>query len=118
MVTAKMKKVEAIVRTDCVPGLIQALKGADVSRFYLTRTHAVGAGIDPKDFRASLDQGGVYTEKTKVEFLCRGARSDELVELVREWTATGHRGDGVVIVSEVTDVVNVRTGDHDRVALL
>ncbi len=118
MVATKMKKVEAIVRTDCVPDLIQALKGADVSRFYLARTHAVGAGIDPKDFRASLDQGGVYTEKTKVEFLCRASDSDGLVELVREWAATGRRGDGVIIVSDVTDVVNVRTGDQDRVALL
>ncbi len=113
-----MREVKAIVRTECVPDLIHALKGAEVARFYLSRIHAVGAGVDPEDFRASLDEGGVYTEKTKIEFLCAATRVDDLVAVVREWARTGHRGDGVVIVSSVTDVVNVRTGDHDRVALI
>ncbi|HKJ02931.1 MAG TPA: P-II family nitrogen regulator, partial [Longimicrobiales bacterium] len=68
--------------------------------------------------RASLDEGGTYTEKSKVEFLCRAERCDQVVDVIREWSRTGHRGDGVVIVADVTDVVNVRTGDHDRIALL
>lgn len=113
-----MKDVKAIIRTECVPELLRALERADVARFYLSRVHAVGAGVDPEDFRPSLDQGGLYTEKTKVEFLCPGDRVDELVGIAREWACTGHRGDGVVIISNVTDVVNVRTGAHDRIALL
>jgi len=113
-----MKEVKAIVRTECVPDLIHALKGAEVARFYLSRIHAVGAGVDAKDFRVSLEEGGVYTEKTKIEFLCAAAHVDTLVALVREWAGTGHRGDGVVVVSNVSDVINVRTGDHDRVALI
>lgn len=113
-----MKDVKAIVRTDCVQDLMRALKDADVMRFYVSHVHAFGAGVDPEDLRASMDEGGTYTEKAKVEFLCRAERADELIRLIREWSCTGHRGDGVVIVSDVTDVVNVRTGDHDRIALL
>lgn len=113
-----MKDVKAMIRTDAVPDLIQALKDADVTRFYVSRVHAFGAGIDPEDFRLSLDEGGSYTEKARVEFLCRAERCQELVALVREWSRTGHRGDGVVIVTDVSDVVNVRTGDHNRIALL
>lgn len=113
-----MKEVTAIVRTECVPELIRALKGSEVSRFYLSRIHAVGAGVDPEDFRLSLEEGGVYTEKTKVEFLCEATRTKELVDVVRDWACTGNRGDGVVIVSDVSDVVNVRTGEHNRIALL
>lgn len=113
-----LKAIIAIVRTDCVPDLVQALKGTDVTRFYLSRVHAVGAGVDPEDFRVSLDDGSVYAEKTRVEFLCRAKRTEALVEVVREWARTGHRGDGVVVVSDVLDVVNVRTGDRDVAALL
>lgn len=113
-----MKDVKAVVRVDCVQELLQALKDAEVTRFYVSRVHAIGAGVDPEDYRISFDEGGPYTEKAKVEFLCRAERCGELVELVREWARTGHRGDGVVIVSDVTDVVNVRTGDHNRIALL
>jgi len=114
----KMRDVKAIVRTECVQDLIQALKDAEITRFYVSRVHAFGAGVDDKDFKVSMDEGGTYTEKSKLEFLCRAERCEELVALIREWSRTGHRGDGVVIVSDVTDVVNVRTGDHNRIALL
>lgn len=114
----RMKDVKAIVRTDCVQELMGALKNAEVTRFYVSRVHAFGAGVDPTSYDLSMDEGGSYTEKAKVEFLCRADRTETLVGLVRDWSRTGHRGDGVVIVSDVTDVVNVRTGDHDRIALL
>ena len=52
-----------------------------------------------------------------MEFLCPAERTHPILELIREWARTGHRGDGVVIVSEVTDVVSVRTGDRERMAL-
>jgi len=114
----RMKDVKAMVRVDFVPDLIRALQDAEVTRFYVSRVHAFGAGVDPKDFRLSMDEGGSYTEKAKVEFLCRAERTDELVALIRKWSGTGHRGDGMVIVSDITDVVNVRTGEHNRFALL
>ena len=114
----EMKDVRAIVRTDCLSRLVQALKKAKATRFYVSRVHALGAGVDPEDFRVSMDEGEAYTEKSKVEFLCPADRVEELVEVVRACAQTGHRGDGVIIVSEVTDVVNVRTGDHGRVGLL
>lgn len=113
-----MREVKAIVRTDCLSRLVQALKEANAARFYVSRVHALGAGVDPEDFRVSMDEGEAYTEKTKVEFLCPAERVDELVEVIRRCAQTGNRGDGVIIVSEVTDVVSIRTGDHDRVALL
>ena len=68
--------------------------------------------------RFPLDDGEAYTEKAKVEFLCRAESTEEIVALIREWAHTGHRGDGVVIISDVTDVVNVRTGDRDGIALI
>lgn len=113
-----MKEIKAIVRTECMADLIHALKTAEVSRFYISRIHAVGSGVDPEDFRLSLDDGGVYTEKAKIEFLCRAAQAEALVDIVRTWAKTGHRGDGVVVVTDVSNVINVRTGDHDEIALL
>lgn len=113
-----LKQITALVRTECVPHLVRALKGTEATRFYLSRIHAVGAGVDPEDFRVSLDDGSVYTEKTRVEFLCPAESTEDLVDVVREWARTGHRGDGVVVVTDVLDVVNVRTGDRDVVALL
>lgn len=113
-----LKEIKAVVRRDCVPELIRALKGADITRFFVSRIHALGAGVDPEDYKLSLDDGEAYTEKAKVEFLCGAEEAEAIVALIREWARTGHRGDGVVIVSNVSDVVNVRTGDRNHIALI
>lgn len=113
-----MKDVKAIVRTECVADLIQALKDQGVLRIYVTHVHAFGAGVDPRDLHPSMDEGEAYTEKAKVEFVCPSDEVDALVERIRDRGCTGHRGDGLVVVSDVTDVVSVRTGERDGIALL
>lgn len=113
-----MRQLKAIVRTETLPRVIQALKNANVARIYVSRIHALGAGVDPEEYKVSAQEGEAYTEKAALEFLCTEDHVEELVEVVRKAAHTGHRGDGVIIVSGVLDVLSVRTGDHDRVALL
>lgn len=115
---ADMKSIRAVVRTECVRDLIEALKDADVPRFYVTHVHVFGAGVDPMHVQPSVDEGSGYTEKAAVDFLCRAERVEDVVGVIRERACTGHRGDGVVLVSDVSDVISIRTGEHDRVALL
>lgn len=118
MTMTPLREIKAIVRSDCVPLLLDALKAAGITRFFVSRVHALGAGVDPEDYNVSLDDGEAYTENAKVEFLCATDRADSVIELIRRRACTGHRGDGIVIVSEVSEVVNVRTGDRDGVALI
>ncbi len=114
----RMKEIRAIVRRECVAELVHALEQAGVARLYAFHLHALGAGVDPERFQVSFEDGESYTEKTRVEFLCGASEVERLVNVVREHACTGHRGDGMVIVTDVDDVVNIRTGDHDGVALL
>lgn len=113
-----MKHVRGIIRLEALPRVIQTLKESNVTRLYVSRTRAMGAGVDPEDYRVSADEGETYTEKAVVEFLCAAERVGELRDVIRQAAQTGHRGDGVIIISDVFDVVSVRTGEHDRVALL
>jgi nitrogen regulatory protein P-II 1 len=115
---SEMRSLTAMVRNDCLPRLIRTLKEAGAGRTYVSKVHALGAGVDPEDFRVSTDEAEAYMEKTKVEVLCSAERVDELLEAIRTCARTGHRGDGLVVVSEVSEVVSIRTGDRDRVALL
>jgi hypothetical protein len=43
-----LREVRAVVRVDCVPELLAALKGAASTRFFVSRIHALGAGVDPE----------------------------------------------------------------------
>jgi len=37
-----LREVKAVVRKDCVPALLDALKGAQITRFFVSRIHALG----------------------------------------------------------------------------
>ncbi len=116
--TKAMKELKTITRTDSVARLVAALKTAGITRLWVSHVHSIGAGVDPEDYRLSFDEGGTYTEKAKVEFVAPADEVDALLEVIREYGGTGHRGDGVVVLTDVSGVVNVRTGDRDRLALL
>ncbi len=113
-----LKDVKAMVRPECVADLIHDLENAGVQRVYVSHVHAFGAGVDLRDLHPSMDEGEAYTEKAKVEFVCAAEEVDSLAALIRGRGCTGHRGDGVVIVSDVSEVVSVRTGERDGLALL
>lgn len=113
-----LKEMKTIVRTDTVARLVEALEKEGVTRFWISHIHSIGTGVDPEDFRLSFDDGGSYTEKAKIEFLVRADRADMIVDLIRTHCGTGHRGDGVVVVTDVDTVINVRTGARDRLGLL
>lgn len=113
-----MKELKTIVRTDCVARVVEALEKAGVGRLWVSHVRSVGAGADPEELRPSFEEGTSYMEKAKIEFLAQAGDVEALTAVIRECAGTGHRGDGVVVVSDVRDVINVRTGDHDRLALL
>ena len=113
-----MKEVKAIVRKERVQDVVSALRAAGVPRLSLCHVHSLGSGVDPEDYRLSFEEGAAYTEKTKIEVVCRAGDVQRLVDLIRTTAQTGHRGDGVIFVSDVERTVKIRTGDENGLALL
>lgn len=113
-----MKEIKAIVRKERVQDVISALRSAGVPRLTLSHVHSVGSGVDPEDYRLSFEEGTSYMEKTKIEVVCRAEDVQRLVDIIRTSARTGHRGDGVIFVSDVERTVKVRTGDENALALI
>ncbi len=113
-----LKELTTIVRTESVAHLVSELEKFDVTRFWVSHVHALGAGVDPGDYRVSFEDGGAYSEKARVEFIVDQEALEAALAVIRDHCATGRRGDGVVVVSDIDTVVNVRTGDRNRLALL
>lgn len=115
---SEIQEVRAFVRRDRLPAVLRALRAVGASRFYVTEVHAHGAGVDPDDVRYSLEEEEAYTVKAKIEILCEGDRMAEITATIREAGSTGHRGDGIIAVRQVGEVVSIRTGDREGLALL
>ncbi|MBI4538742.1 MAG: P-II family nitrogen regulator [Gemmatimonadetes bacterium] len=113
-----MKEVKAIVRKERVDRVVHALLEAGLSRIYVSHVHVLGAGVDPANSHISLEELDVYTEKAKIEVFCEAEELATTIDAVRTHGATGHRGDGVIVVTDLDRIVSVRTGDEGAVALL
>lgn len=113
-----IREIKAFVRRDRIPTVLQALRDAGPCRCYVTDVHVHGAGVDPEEVRFSLAEEEAYMKKAKIEVLCEQKRLPDVLDAVRRAAATGHRGDGVVVVSPVQEIMSIRTGDRDALALL
>lgn len=113
-----MVEIRAVMRTERLSHVLHALEGAGVPRSTVSHVHGTGAGVDPADARLSLDEeGGSYMDKVLVRVLCGAKRCDELVDVIAGAARTGKRGDGIVSVHPVDEVVKIRTGDRGPEAL-
>jgi nitrogen regulatory protein P-II 1 len=113
-----MKEIKAIVRKERVQDVVSALRSAGVPRLTLCHVHSVGSGVDPEDYRLSFEEGTAYTEKTKIEVVSRAEDVQRFIDIIRTSARTGHRGDGVIFVSDIERTVKVRTGDENALALI
>jgi nitrogen regulatory protein P-II 1 len=113
-----MKEIKAILRKERVQAVVSALKTAGVPRLTVSHVHSLGAGVDPEDYRLSMEEGGAYTEKAKLELVCNAHDVPRLLEIVRREAKTGERGDGVIFVTNIEGVTKIRTGDQNELALL
>ena len=52
-----------------------------------------------------------------IMFVCKKESVDELLSIVSEELYTGHIGDGKIFVSDVTNIIRVRTGEQGMDAL-
>ena len=73
---------------------------------------SVGAGVDPEGYRVSAEAGESYSRKKVLEFFRHSSAEEVLIDLVRDCARTGHRGDGIIITSDVGELVNIRTGEE------
>ncbi len=113
-----MKLVIAIVRTERVEHVVTRLREVGVARLAVSHVHAMGSGVDPEHYRLSFEAGGAYTEKARIELVCRLEDAERVVNVIGEEARTGHRGDGIVAVLDVERCVKIRTGDENQLAVL
>lgn len=112
-----MKEIKAYIRPERVEDVVRALQDSGVPHLAVTHVRALGSGVDPDHERISLETGGAYTEKVKLEFVCAKPDVERLITVLVEAARTGERGDGVVFVHPVERAVKIRTGIEGRLAV-
>ena len=108
-----MKKVEAIIRSDKLEDLKDAMTKEGLAR-WMTVSQVLGYG-NQKGFAEYVRGQKVIPAllaKFKVEVVTKDDEVDTLVALVREAVQTGDVGDGKIFIIPIDDVIRIRTGEH------
>jgi nitrogen regulatory protein P-II 1 len=111
-----MKQVTAIIQPHMLAKVEHALHELEhFPGFTLQRAKGHGRAIANADGKGALD----FDEHDKLLLLmfCSDAIVSRIVETIRSSAYTGLPGDGLIAVSEVAEVVRIRTGEHGEDAV-
>lgn len=105
-----MKKIEAIVRASKFEAVKEALSAKDINffTFYEVKGYGHEKGKHVSYRGATYDVG--YIARIKLEIIVSDQFIDAAVTAITQAAKTGEKGDGIVYVSSIDDIINIRTG--------
>lgn len=115
--TDAMKKIEAIIK----PFKLDEVKDAlhEVGLQGLTVVEAKGFGRQKG--HTELYRGAEYVvdflPKVKIEVICSDDMVERAVEAIQQAARTGRIGDGKIFISDVQEVIRIRTGERGEDAI-
>lgn len=112
-----MKKVEAIVRPGAIKQILLALDAINYTgvTVYEIQGHGKQKGVE-EHYRDKTTLSLIT--KMKFEVVCSGDKEADLaIQAIIDATKTGEFGDGKIFVSDVREVIRIRTGERDTKAL-
>ena len=112
-----MKKIEAIVRPEKVDDVRKSLEKAGYPGMTITEVegHGKQKGVT-RQWRGESYKVDLLP-KVKIEVVVSDKDADRTVSAVASAAKTGSVGDGKIFVSDVGQVVRIRTGDRGEDAL-
>jgi nitrogen regulatory protein P-II 1 len=112
-----MKKIEAVIK----PFKLDEVKNALLALGVQGMTVAEVRGFGRQKGHTELYRGAEYVidllPKVKLELVVPSDLADKVVATIRDTATTGRIGDGKVFVSDVLDVVRIRTGERGDAAI-
>jgi nitrogen regulatory protein P-II 1 len=112
-----VKKIEAIIRPERLDAVKEALEAKD--HHSMTVYDVEGRGRQ-KGIQLEWRVGTYNVEflpKIKIEIICAGADCQEVIDTICDAAQTGEVGDGKIFVSEILDVIRIRTKESGQAAI-
>lgn len=105
-----MKLIKAYIRTYMADRVIHALEKIGAPRFTAIDIRALGDEVDPEHLEVSARHAGTYTTMVKLEIVCDESQVEKIVKEIVEKARTGYKGDGIIVVSPIEQVIKIRNG--------
>ncbi len=112
-----MKKIEAVIRSEKVGAVREALGKVGYSGLMITQIEGHGKQKGKVQEWRGQKMKVELLPKTKIDLVVRDSDLDLITKAIIEVARTGEIGDGKIFISDVADVIRIRTGEKGNDAL-
>jgi nitrogen regulatory protein P-II 1 len=110
-----MKKIEAIIRPFKLDEVKSALDEAGVTGLTVIEVKGFGREKGHTEIYRGAKYSVDFFPKSKIEIIVVDALLPRAVEAIIQSARTGEIGDGKIFVSNIDEVIHIRTGDREAV---
>ncbi len=113
-----MKKIEAIIKPFKLEDVKEALVEAGIEGMTISEVKGYGRQQGHSELYRGAEYVVEFIPKVKIEIVVSSQEfADTAVNAIREAAHTGKIGDGKIFVSDISNVLRIRTGEEDIEAL-
>lgn len=112
-----MKLITAIIKPFKLDDVREALTGLDIHGMTVTEVKGFGRQKGHTEIYRGAEYTVEFLPKIKIEIAVSADRSDSVIEAIISAAHTGKIGDGKIFISNLDEVVRIRTGERGNVAL-
>ena len=112
-----MKEIKAYMRVHMLDKVIRGLEASGFTDMTVIDVRAIRRGLREEDVEYSLELASRCMNVAKLTMVVRDVDVEAVVRIVREHARTGHKGDGLIYVSNVEDAIHIRTGERGESAV-
>ena len=112
-----MRKIEAIVRHFKLEAVKNALNDHGVRGMTVTEVRGFGRQKGHTETYRGAEYEVDFIPKVKIEVVVDANEAQQVVDTIVRAARTGQVGDGKIFVTELADVVRIRTGETAQAAV-
>lgn len=112
-----MKKIEAVIKPFKLDDVKEALQELGVQGMTVLEAKGYGRQKGHTELYRGAEYVVDFLPKIKVEVVVEDAQLGPALEAIQNAARTGRIGDGKIFVSEISDVIRIRTGEAGTAAI-
>lgn len=112
-----MKKIEAIIRPFKLDEVREALQEEGIKGLTISEIRGYGRQKGHTETYRGSEYQIEFVPKFKLEIVAQDSQVDKIIDVILNTAKTNEVGDGKIFISNVEDVIRIRTGESGTEAL-
>jgi nitrogen regulatory protein P-II 1 len=112
-----MKRITAVIKPFKLDEVREALAGVGITGLTVTEVKGFGRQKGHTELYRGAEYVVDFLPKVKVEVVVADSATDPAIDAIVKAAKTGRIGDGKIFVTNVEQVIRIRTGETDEAAI-